>query len=311
MNTTRTHFFRYAKTSLLLLALVVAVPSSAMIQETIRVRVDKAKNKILDLELEAYLEGVIASEMPPSWPLEALKAQAVVSRSYALAQKRYSLLKPFHVESTVLDQVFDVNAKNNPNEIKAKVKEAIRLTRGEVLVGQNQKVLRSYFHSDCGGMTETPFFVWRVEQPGLQIKDRSCPLGGFKSWQHELTQSEIEKKLGIKKIHSIEIKSKSPSGRANTVLVKFEGGEELFLAERFRMRLGFNKLKSTLFNIEKQNSKYVFNGRGHGHGVGLCQWGTRQLAQQGEDYKKILGHYFPLATLKNISDTGPSSIAAK
>ncbi len=137
----------------------------------------------------------------------------------------------------------------------------------------------------------------------MQVRDRSCPLAPNSSWELKVSNKDLEDGLKLFGIKSLQVATKTPSGRNGTLLVLLRNGEkELFLAETFRRLLGYNKLKSTMFDISYVNGDYIFTGKGHGHGVGMCQWGTRQLASQGSNYKKILMHYFPLSRLENLKN---------
>ncbi len=271
----------------------------------VRVRV---KNKILKVPLESYLMGVLPSEMSLSWPLEALKAQAVAARSFVLSQMQRRQSSNFDVESTHLDQVFRVEHLNYAGPYRKKLLQVLQETKGEVLLEPQKNVSASqiqktYFHSDCGGSTETSFYVWRTQEPLLQVQDSSCPVSQHSKWEIKFSLKTLEEKLNLPGIKSLQVTTKTPSGRNGTILVLLNNGDkELFLADTFRKRLGFNKVKSTYFDLALQNGDYVFSGRGHGHGVGMCQWGARVLAQQGLEYKKILTHYFPLSRLENIKN---------
>lgn len=271
----------------------------------IRVRVAQ---QILKIPLESYLMGVLPSEMPASWPLEALKAQVVASRSFVLSQAESRKNFDFDVESTIFDQVFRTENLNYTGKYRDRVVKAIEETRGEVLLEPVKgiappKIQKAYFHSDCGGSTESSFFVWRTDEPLMQVRDRDCPLGPNSKWEFRASVKELEDSLKFFGIKSIQVATKTPSGRNGTILLMMKNGEkELLLAETFRRLLGYNKVKSTLFDITIQNEEYVFSGKGHGHGVGMCQWGARMLASQGYNYKKILGHYFPLSRLENAKN---------
>ncbi len=132
----------------------------------IRVRVGQ---KILKIPLESYLMGVLPSEMPTSWPLESLKAQAVASRSFVLYQMESRRHLDFDVESTIHDQVFRTENMNYTGKYRDKLLKALTETRNEVLLQPGKglspaKIQKTYFHSDCGGSTESSFFVWRLVQ---------------------------------------------------------------------------------------------------------------------------------------------------
>ncbi len=278
---------------------------NADLSPIIRVRVDQ---KILKIPLESYLMGVLPAEMPASWPLEALKAQVVASRSFVLSQSESRKHLEYDVESTIHDQVFKTENLNYTGKYRDKVVKALSETRGQVILEPSKgisptKIQKAYFHSDCGGSTESSFFVWRTDEPLMQVRDRGCPLAPKSKWELRVSNKDLEDGLKLFGIKNIQVVTKTPSGRNGTILVLLRNGEkELFLSETFRRLLGYNKLKSTLFDIAVVDGEYIFTGKGHGHGVGMCQWGSRVLAGQGYDYKKILGHYFPLSRLDSLKN---------
>lgn len=247
-----------------------------------------------DVPLETYLFGVLPNEMPSSWPIEALKAQAIASRSYVLNQMQSRRSGAFDVDSTIHDQVFKPGTLNEYADWAKKVRKALDATKQQVLLDPKGQIQRTYFHSDCGGSTETSFFVWRTREATSSVRDEACPLGPFGRWTYSISKEELEKKLGIQNLNRLRVASQTPSGRIGVILMRFgEDSEESFLAEKFRQKLGYNSLKSTLFQITRVGDRFEFKGRGYGHGVGLCQWGSRHLALKGVSSTEILHHYFP------------------
>jgi stage II sporulation protein D len=132
---------------------------------------ENAKNGvdvIARLDLEAYLLGVLPSEMPAAWPLESLKAQAVAARSFVLRKAYERRNQAYDVDSTIIDQVYKFlhEAENHP-EWSLKVQRAVRETRGEVLVDHRRRILKAFYSADCGCTTEDPKFVWGKRTPPL------------------------------------------------------------------------------------------------------------------------------------------------
>lgn len=241
------------------------------------------------LPLEDYLTGVLGSEMPKSFPLEALKAQAVAARTYALNKKLEQYGQPFHLGSSVLSQVYKgLDAEDEHT------REAVEATRGLVLTWMLQPI-EAYFHSSCGGRTESGLEALGRDLPYLQAVD--CPCGALATshWTLKLGATEL-KALGAAKGAAVQVQGRSPTGRARRVSV----GTRVVDAVTFRERVGYMKLKSLSFEVSKAKDGVVLEGKGFGHGAGLCQWGARVFAEKGWDYRRILAHYYPGTELQTL-----------
>jgi stage II sporulation protein D len=267
---------------------------------------------IASLNFDSYLEDVLMSEMPSQWPIEALKAQAVATRSYALYQMRLRQDEAFQLDADNSDQVF---AFHHESLQKERVRQALDETENKILTIHG-RVAKAFFHSDCGGKTEDSKDVWGLEGASTSLGtavDSHCPLNRGGRWTVELKQNEIEKKL-VESLQTsqssllLKVKSRTSSGRVAAVTVAFTGesgagGENYTLSgNEVRRMFGFNKIKSTLFNIEKTKNGYRFSGQGFGHGSGLCQWGAKYLADNGSNYLSILRHYYPKAAIVNAGE---------
>ncbi len=268
---------------------------------------------IAKMDLETYLLGVLPNEMPAEWPLEALKAQAVASRSFALerVKARSREDRAFHLESTVLDQVFAWEVPERAGSAKfANVRKALEETRGEILADARGEVVAAYFHADCGGRTETAAAVWGGDAKTTgTVVDGGCPFSPRARWAWSVTGEEFASRLratlGLPlsgRIVDVRSEALSESGRVLKLAIIADNGPiRLLSGHQLRSILGFDRLKSTAFEVRKTgDGGFRFAGKGHGHGVGLCQWGTRRLAGQGADYKRILRHYYPRATLARV-----------
>jgi stage II sporulation protein D len=272
------------------------------------------------LPLEDYLVGVIASEMPLSWPLQTLKAQAIAARSYALATMRERSRQLFHVESTILDQVFKhIGRGPDKSPLIAKAKEAVRQTQGLVLKAAPQKVLKAFYHSDCGGKTTNARAVWGFgSREGSRI-DSSCPSNPHAHWAFQISRSELSARLAhflgdgdLGQLQSLEALRPGPRERAERIRLIWDSGEiRTVSANELRSAVGFEQLRSALFEIESQEGEFLFKGRGFGHGVGLCQWGARSLGTRGKSYREILAHYYPQARLENLEFRIPQKLEAR
>lgn len=262
---------------------------------------------IAHIALEDYLEGVLPSEMPASWPMQALKAQAIASRSYTLAMIKQRHKMHFNLESTVSDQVFDLNKHDLiADRIKKRIKTAINDTKGMVLSSKSG-IHKAYYHADCGGETEEPGLVWNFNAKNGTAKDPYCPSHRNSKWSTRISQRKLskllQKKLGISgknDFKNLLVLNKSPSGRVVKVKLKFKNKERVISAQKMREILGYDKMKSTLFSFHQSKSGITIQGKGNGHGVGLCQWGANHWAKAGKTYKQILKHYYPHAKILTL-----------
>lgn len=248
--------------------------------------------------LEKYVTGVVAHEMPKSWPLETLKAQAVAARSYALAVAKERRNQFFDVDSDIRDQVYSYFSDQDLKQIFPRVCEAVEATEGQILKDSQGRILKTYFHSDCGGQTASAKEVWGTSEEIVSVKDDVCRGLAKSSWKLRLNKEALSRKL--KQDVSFQLRPvKSDSGaRMERVILKSDQGEQVWTAGDFRKALGYSQLRSTAFSVRKIGDEWLFEGRGHGHGVGLCQWGSRHWAEHGWAYRKILKHYYPKARLE-------------
>ncbi|MFM7202416.1 MAG: SpoIID/LytB domain-containing protein [Myxococcota bacterium] len=248
---------------------------------------------ILHLSLESYLMGTVPGEMPVSWPLEALKAQAVVARTYAWMQVLRNENQTYDVSSDTRDQVYIGGKAEDP-----RVTQAIRFTEGIVLM-RNDKLVEAFYHSTCGGATEVPVNVWptaTAEQPSVACD--ACRSSTHYAWELKLTQTELARLLGPaglqgSKVTALEVVTRSDSGRALTLEIRADEGLLTLDGNTFRKWVGYGKLKSTRFTLQQSGETYLFSGTGFGHGAGMCQWGTRGQATQGKKAEEMLQHYYP------------------
>ncbi len=241
------------------------------------------------LALEDYLVGVLGGEMPRSFPPEALKAQAVAARTYALNKKLEQYGQPFHLGSSVISQVYKGLEVED-----ARTREAVEATRGLVLTWQLQPI-EAYFHASCGGRTESGLDALGRDLPYLRPVDCGCAKLPTSHWTLDLTPADL-KPLGAQKATGLKVQGRSPTGRARRV----DLGTRTVDAVTFRERVGYMKLKSLHFDVEKHREGWRLSGHGFGHGAGLCQWGARVFADKGWDYRKILRHYYPGTELQAL-----------
>lgn len=254
------------------------------------------------VNIEEYLYSVVPSEMPPSWNIEALKAQAVASRTYTY----YYLLKDdskkiYDVDATTSFQVYKGIASETDNSTSA-----VRATSGVIMV-YNYAPILAYFHSTSGGKTADDKYVWKGEDlPYLEgVKCTYSKESPHYQWQLKLTVDEIESALKRKYSRAGRIKGisfKKYDDRVYEVVITHDQGTITMSGNDFRIMVSPSRLKSTYFRSEKKGSTLYISGRGWGHGVGMCQWGARGRAEAGQDYSHILGAYYKGINFKKISN---------
>jgi stage II sporulation protein D len=246
------------------------------------------------LPLEKYIEGVVAAETGEDWAIEALKAQAVISRTYAIYQKNLNAGKDYHITSSVLHQVYKGDIADQ------RIKRAVKETEGEIVTYEG-KPIKAIYHSSCKGKTELPEVVWGEEYPYLRsvlCMDNASP---YEHWTRRYTFEEMEEMLGINGIRDIRITSFTSTGRVKMLKVFAEASELDIRAVDLRRLLGYKELPSTQFTLTISGRDIIFEGSGYGHGVGLSQWGALEMARQGWSYREILEHYYPGTILKKVT----------
>lgn len=260
---------------------------------------DRTLDVIESLSLEDYLYGVLPAEMSQNWPMEALKAQAVASRTYAL--KQMNPQQDYDVTDGVEAQVY-----GGINGVNPKIRKAVNSTRGQVLTYRG-KLITAFFHSCCGGHTASASAAWGepVVRPLKGVRDPYCRHSSHYSWEYFVADSDLLRLVqaaGSTALRVREIRSyrKDGSGRTLTFRVWTDKGSFLLKASDVRRRFGTFDFKSTLITrIRKVKGGYEFYGRGWGHGVGMCQDGAKVMALRGRNYKRILHFYYPGAVIEN------------
>ncbi len=251
------------------------------------------------LPLEEYLVGLVTSEMPADWHAEALKAQSVVARTYALFQKKMhaSNSNPLYdLEATTMDQVYKGGRSDD-----FRIRKIVSSTDSEILESRG-KLIKAFFHSSCGGKTETALNVWGEKNKFVFVDDPYCKDSPHNSWTYSTTKEALANKIRknrypAKTIEKIEIDRIDGNPRAATVILG-TGGQTIYIqGNDFRRMVGYRELKSTWFDVTINGSKITFTGRGFGHGVGMCQWGARGMAEAGKSYRDILHFYYPGARI--------------
>ncbi len=243
--------------------------------------------------LEEYVEGVVGSEVNPAWHEELLKTQAVAARTYALHKKRENEERPFDVYAGVQDQVYAGRRRVNDA-----VRRAVEATRGQVITYERRPIFAAY-SSTAAGPTEDAVNVWAKEFPYLRGVE--CPFDQESpryEWHVAVPFDVIESRLreegyAIGRLATLTPYSMTKAGRVNEVRMLHSGGELIVTGQDFRRILGYATLFSTQFFIDRIEREVAFSGKGAGHGVGLCQWGAKEMAELGYRYQSILHYYYP------------------
>ncbi|KUK31511.1 MAG: Sporulation stage II protein D [Thermoanaerobacterales bacterium 50_218] len=258
------------------------------------------------IRFEDYIAGVVAAEMAPTWPREALAAQAIIARTFTLHKIKYEGGVPQHGADASTDteefQAYD------PGRINDNVRAAVEMTRGKV-IRYNGKYVRAWFHANAGGKTATPAeglgftkeptpYIKSVADPGQEIappEERnwaaSFPVGGVrKAVSRETGQDPGE-------FTSAAIVERGPSGRATKIRL----GSTVVSGPALRLALGTEAMRSTLLDrLEVRDGALVVSGRGHGHGVGMSQWGAYYFAREGKSPEEIIKYYYSGVTVDKI-----------
>jgi stage II sporulation protein D len=269
-----------------------------------RVIVRRQNNRLLlvnELEIEEYLKGVVPVEMNPAWHLEALKVQAIAARTYAIYQMRQGGKKDFDILASTKDQVY-----RGRNSVHPAVLRAVEQTRNLILTYGGLPIFAAY-SSTAAGTTEDAMYVWSMDLPYL--KGVECPFdmdSPHYQWRTDVALPHLERRLreegfpvGI--IASIDPASFSRSGRVAQVRILHSDGELFLRGEDLRRVVGYTVLSSTMFDFEVAGLRIQFTGRGAGHGVGLCQWGAKVLAERGYSAETILDYYYPGTEIRTLT----------
>ena len=271
---------------LVVLASALAAAAPARAEERLRVR---AGSEVHDLRLEDYVAGVVAGEMPASFPPEAQKAQAVAARSYALTRKLEAQAagRDFDIGAGVLHQVW----AERPG---AAARAAAEATAGEVLVAGREPV-EAYFHAACGGRTEGGLAALGRDLPYLvSVECGKCDGAPGVAWKRTIAAADLARAAGLPgKATAARVAARTATGRAERVEVTAGGRTASIAAVDLRQRLGFERLPSLAFDVRAEGGAFAVAGRGRGHGAGLCQWGAAALAREGLGYREILARYYP------------------
>lgn len=272
--------------------------------------------QVEERELESYVEGVLAGEMKNDWPLEALKAQAILARTFVLkfVQEKESQYPGADISTDIEEaQAYDASAVNE------RIQQAVEETRGLVLSCEGE-LPYAWFHAHSGGMTEyaRAGLGWEKDEPAYtqpsrgtepeQLSDakENQQLQAAAEWKADFTFAEWTaacQKQGVQvEPHAgsqLQISQRGESGRAVTLEID---GQSVNAAD-LRLALGSTKMRSTLLtSLKIENGKVHMAGKGYGHGVGMSQWGAYGMAQEDKSAEQIIKHYFQKVEIAQIGN---------
>lgn len=249
------------------------------------------------IQLEDYVKGVVASEVGIHWPEEALKAQAVLARTYAVAHIIRNRTRNFYdVTSSVFHQVY------KEDEGTEEVEKAVKETKGQIL-NYNGEPVMAFYHACSVGKTEDPKEVFGQEYPYLKPVEVPSTPSPYTLWEKKISFDLLKKVLSMEKILKVKIESYTTTGRVKELEFSDGKNEKLIKATELRRLLQWAALPSTMIkSIKIEDDGVVFEGSGFGHGVGMCQWCAFQMAQEGKNYKEILQYFYPGTEISTINE---------
>lgn len=249
-----------------------------------------------EMDIERYVMGVLAGEMRNDWPMEALKAQAILARTFVLKfiDEKKSRYDGADISTDITEaQAYDAE------KINERIEKAVTETRGEVLSAHGE-LPYAWFHAHAGGKTELPTLALDYSKPApsytkvVSSPDSDKAPTTVKNWTATFSAEDVAKAakdsgVDVGEINGIELGEKGESGRTVYFLIN---GKKVS-APSLRVHLDSTKLKSTLLSsVLLEGDEITFTGSGYGHGVGMSQWGAYGMAEEGRSAEEIVRHYF-------------------
>lgn len=255
------------------------------------------------MDVETYVQGVLAGEMKNDWPMEALKAQAILARTFVI---KFVQEKESHYEGADISTDIEEAQAYDASAVNSRIRQAVQETEGLVLMS-GQQLPYAWFHAHSGGVTELAQagIGWKKDEPSYtqavkgnepDTAEDAQALRDAASWEARFTFAELEAacaKQGVEADVSaatkLSIGKRGESGRAVTLYI----GNQTVQAAELRLALGSTKMRSTLLtSLKTDEAGIVMAGKGYGHGVGMSQWGAYGMAQSGKSAEQIVNHYF-------------------
>ncbi|NQT96015.1 MAG: SpoIID/LytB domain-containing protein [Candidatus Omnitrophica bacterium] len=252
------------------------------------------------VNLKDYLKGVLYHEVSHRWPMEAIKAQAIVSRTFALYKAQQNKNNYYYLTSDISSQVY-----GGVYAGRYRTNKAVEATEDEVLLYRGE-ILPAFFHATCGGTTEDVSRLWKLSLKPLKgITCPYCKNSPHFYWKKDVEFAYIEERLkdagyDVRSITSIKIGKRDPSSRIIRLEIRSASGVTLITAKDFRQILGSRLIRSTNFKVNVREEKAFFEGKGWGHGVGMCQWGAFTMAKKRKKAEDILRLYYPGASITKL-----------
>lgn len=305
--------FRTIAIGIILFIMIIVIPTTLVIpfqdskkqpekvlanDSSVTVSVTRSEgNEIEEVELEEYVVGVVASEMPADFEIEALKAQAVAARTYVMK----SMQESGELSDTTKNQVY-----KNTEELKevwkdeyaeklAKIEETVNSTVGQVITYDDKLITASFF-STSNGYTESAEDVWGENVPYLQSV--------VSPWDKDTKKFLVEEVMSVQDVET-KLGVHINNGQVGTVISYTDGkrvgeisfGDKVLTGKEVREKLG---IRSADFVLEKQGEEVIVTTKGYGHGVGMSQYGANALAQEGQSYEEILTYYYQGVEITSI-----------
>ena len=255
---------------------------------------DKHLTVINTLDVEDYVRGILYHEISHRWPLEAIKAQAVAARTYALYRIKNNKKNLYDVTDDIYSQVYGGSTSE-----RYRTNLAIDRTKGLIMT-YNNDVLPAYYHATCAGMTEDAAALWNTNLPPL--KGVACPFcvrSPHFRWKKNFRSKDIQDKLNangysLGLIKEIVAEKRNKSNRIETLKIIMRDGQAVAISGKdFRNIIGPNLVRSSNYEVVMKGYYFDLIGKGWGHGAGLCQWGAKEMAHQRYLFEEILTFYYP------------------
>ncbi len=260
-----------------------------------KVTIYRSNGSVVTLDLEEYVIGVVAAEMPASFNKEALKAQSILARTYAIKSKKNNKKLTDTVSTQAYIDKSQMKSKwgSEYEKYYNKIKDAVNATKG-MYVTYNNQLIDAVYHSTSNGKTEDAIYVWGYSVPYLKSVDSSWDKEAS-SYLRTVTKDSVDilKIFGIDTLDELKITKRNSSGRVVEVMV----GDEVYSGVDIRTMLS---LRSTDFDIEIEGYTVKITTRGYGHGVGMSQYGANIMANKGSTYKDIIHHYYTNIEIKKL-----------
>jgi len=261
------------------------------------------------VDIESYVAATLASEVSPSWNFESLKAQAIVSRTYVASARSRSSKRDFDVTDGTSSQVY-----HGADNVSAAFVSAAAATAGHAIF-DGPKIAQVFYSAACGGHTAAVVELTGRDGPayldGIVDADVAghayCARATYFQWKNLIPSDAMARLVGIApaQLSDVAVAERWPDGRVKTIAVSPVGGDAIPMDGHafYRMAaasLGYKVLPSTLFDVRRNGNAFEVNGRGLGHGVGMCQWGARGRADAGASGPDIVRAYFPGTNVRSL-----------